>query len=127
MSTQKIFTGQWASGTDKITVNLPMIEFEEDGCKIIYCPALDVSGYGKNAEEANESFLITMGEFFLYGLHKKTLVEELKSMGWIIKHNNKKMQAPEMSKLLTENENFKRIFDNFDYQKFNKQVEIPVS
>ena len=127
MSTQRIFTGQWASGTDKITVNLPMIEFEEDGCKIIYCPALDVSGYGKNAEEANESFLITMGEFFLYGLHKKTLVEELQSMGWIIKHNNKKMQAPEMSKLLLENENFKRIFDNFDYQKFNKQVEIPVS
>lgn len=126
MNTQKMFSGQWASASDKITVNLPMIEFEEDGCKIIYCPALDVSGYGKTEKEANESFLITIGEFFLYCLHKKTLFEELKSMGWVIKQKQKKLQAPDMTKLLKQNENFRRIFDNFDYQKFNKQVEIPV-
>ena len=126
MKKQGTFKAEWQCGSDNISMNLPMIEFEEDGSTIVYCPALDVSGYGNNAKEASDSFAICLGEFFLYSLHKKTFFDNLKSMGWIIKNKHKKMQAPQLSKLLEDNENFSRIFNNFPYKKYDKQIEIPV-
>jgi len=44
----KTISGQWVSGKKQIKVNLALIEFEEDGSRIVYCPALDVSGYGQS-------------------------------------------------------------------------------
>ena len=126
MGKQGRFTGVLNADNKNITVNLQMIEFEEDECTIVYCPALDVSGYGKNLQEASDSFKISLDEFFKYGLHKKTIFDELKSMGWKIKHNHANMQAPSMTKLLEKNENFSRIFNNSDFRKYDKKVEIPV-
>jgi hypothetical protein len=126
MKKQSTFQGEWQCGNEKINMSLPMIEFEEDGSTIIYCPALDVSGYGNGLKEANESFAICLSEFFHYSLNKKTLFDYLKSLGWVVKNKHKKMQAPTLSKLLEENENFNRIFNNFPLKKYDKQIEIPV-
>ena len=128
MGKQGRFTGEWSSEKEKIIVNLHMIEFEEDGCKIVYCPALDVSGYGKDLKEATDSFNVSLSEFFKYGIHKQTIFDELKSMGWIIKdkHKQKNMQAPSMSKLLENNANFNRIFNDFPLRKYDQKIEIPV-
>ncbi len=126
MGKQGRFTGELKTDNNNIIVNLQMIEFEEDNCTVVYCPALDVSGYGRDLKEATESFNISLHEFFLYGLHKKTIFEELKSMGWIIKHNHRNMQAPALTKLLEENENFSRIFNDFPLRKYDQKVEIPV-
>jgi hypothetical protein len=105
---------------------LPIIIFEEDGCQIMFCPALDISGYGKTEPEAQESFNIALGEFFLYTTHKNTFTSELQRMGWTIRKSKRKpMTPPPMSELLSKNDNFSRIFDNFPYRKINQSISMP--
>lgn len=109
-------------------VNLPLIRFEEDGCKIAYCPALDVSGYGNSAEEALESFKISLEEFFRYVTNKKTFEKEMERMGWTISHNRKReMTPPPMTKLLQENDNFSRIFNEHPFNKEDYTVDLPIA
>ena len=43
-----------------------VVRFEDSGCKIVYCPSLDVAGYGRTDEEAEESFRITLEETLKY-------------------------------------------------------------
>ena len=58
-------SGMFRNDKNKIDVKLPLIEFEEDGCYVVYCPALDVSGYGKTEPEANQSFTVSL---FLFSI-----------------------------------------------------------
>ena len=110
------------------SVNLPIIKFEEDGCRIAYCPALELSGYGSNEEEAIESFKISLGEFFLYTTNKKTFEKEMERLGWIISQNkNIAMIPPPMTKLLQENDNFSRIFNEHSYYKEDLTIELPIA
>ena len=113
---------------DKATnfnIRVPLIVFTEDGNKIVYCPVLDICGYGKTQKEAFDSFEITLGEFFLYTTRKKTLESELKRLGWTVgKTKFKKMTPPPMSKLLSENDNFSRIFNNFEYRKIDQEIAM---
>ena len=67
--------GTWNSGNREIKVHLPFIIFEQDKVHVVYCPALDVSGYGNNEEEAFESFKINLGEFLLYTNNKNSFKE----------------------------------------------------
>jgi hypothetical protein len=121
-------SGNWKSGRDSINMKLPVILFKEDGSHFVYCPALDVSGYGKNVEEAQESFKISLGEFFHYTLNKKTFISELSRMGWIIRKSKRKpMHPPEMTELLNNNDNFSRIFNNFPFQKIDQNISFPVN
>ena len=120
------FSGTWKSGNENIKCMLPIIIFEEDGCQIMFCPALDISGYGKTEPEAQESFNIALGEFFLYTTHKNTFTSELQRMGWTIRKSKRKpMTPPPMSELLSKNDNFSRIFDNFPYRKINQSISMP--
>jgi hypothetical protein len=126
MSSQNIqFGGVWKKGNEGIDVKLSLITFEEDGAQIVYCPALDITGYGNTDKEANDSFTISLDEFFTYTTHKKTFSEEMKRLGWKVKHNNKFMRPPNMSTLLEENENFNRIFNNHSFQKVDQEITIP--
>ncbi len=54
------------NNTKMINVDLPLNILTEKGIKIIYCPALDISGYGKTEEEAFDSFLLVMSEHITY-------------------------------------------------------------
>lgn len=45
---------------------LDVVRFEDSGYKIVYCPSLDVAGYGRTDEEAEESFRITFEETLEY-------------------------------------------------------------
>lgn len=111
-----------------IKVNLPLIRFEEDGSKIAYCPALDVSGYGLSDTEAMESFKISLAEFFRYLVNKKTFEKELVRLGWhMSSRRESKMTPPTMTKLLEENDNFSRIFNNHPFYKEDYSVELPVA
>lgn len=120
------FSGKWTSGKSLIEVNLPVIMFEEDGTQIVYCPALDLSGYGTSDPEALNSFQIALGEFFLYTTNKKTLQQTLQEMGWIIKKSKvKPIIPPSLSSLLETNDNFQRIFDNYPFRKVDQSFNIP--
>jgi hypothetical protein len=124
----KTLRGQWVSGKKQIKVNLSLIEFEEDGSRIVYCPALDVSGYGNTETEAMKSFYVSLGEFFHYTTNKKTLASELKLMGWVIrKSKNKPMTPPPMSHLLELNDNFSRIFNEHPFRKFDQAFDLPLA
>jgi hypothetical protein len=118
--------GEWSSGPFHINVNLSMIIFEEDGSIIVFCPALDVSGYGISEDEAMKSFSHCLNEFFQYTTHKKTFDKELVRMGWKIKKSKiQKMTPPPMAELLQTNENFSRIFNNYSYRKIDQPVAMP--
>jgi len=124
----RIISGKWVSGKKQIKVNLSLIEFEEDGCQIVYCPAVDISGYGNSEVEAMNSFNVTLGEFFHYTTNKNTLLNELKHMGWVIKKSKKHaMTPPTISKLLETNDNFSRIFNNHPFRKFDKAFDLPMA
>lgn len=120
------FSGSWVGSKVKIKVRLDLISFEEEGTKIIYCPALDLSGYGNTESESKESFKIVLDEFFHYTRNKGTFDSELKRMGWTFKRRkNKPVTAPNMSYLLSENQYFSDIFNNHSFTKFNANIEMP--
>ena len=126
MKKQGEFSGTWKDEKHKVKVTIPLIIFEDTGSQIVYCPALDISGYGHSEPEAFDSFQTSLGEFFRYTLNKNTLLSELIRMGWNIKNSKTKaMTPPPMSKLLIENENFSNIFNNFSFRKIDETIAIP--
>lgn len=126
MSKQSTISGKWVEGKNKIECTLPLIIFQEDNCNISYCPALDLSGYGETEFDANSSFEEVLSEYFTYTVHKNTLADDLRKMGWTIRKNLRKCPIPPtMEKLLETNEDFKRIFNNNDFRKTHKTFNIP--
>jgi hypothetical protein len=126
MRKQGEIKGTYLTDKNSIKTNLAVIIFEEDNNKIMYCPALDVSGYGETEKKALESFNISLGEFFTYTLNKGTFRSVLTSLGWVLKKSKKKpMHPPEMSELLRTNDNFSRIFNTFDFKKASRSINIP--
>ena len=109
-----------------INFKLPLIIFEEDGAVICYCPALDLSGYGASEQEAINSYEYAFGEYLDYCTKNQTLIPDLKRLGWHIKnrirHNT---TPPPITRLLTHNDNFRRVFENFDYKKLSTNVLFP--
>jgi len=101
--------------------------FSEDNTKIMYCPALEVSGYGKSDPEARESFETSLDQFLEYTILKKTLSSELEKLGWKLHDKHKPAYPPTMQQLLEKNENFNRIFNDHPFKKIDEQFEIPVA
>jgi hypothetical protein len=121
------FEGNWADNHNKVSLNVPLIVFEEDDTHIVYCPPLEVYGYGTSESEAFKSFEVCLAEFFKYTINKKTFVSELTRLGWAVKKNkHKPMTPPPMTKLLADNDNFSRIFNNFSFRKEDHQISMPV-
>ena len=56
--------------TQNVEMKIPVIFFKEDGVSIVYCPLLDISGYGNTVSEAKKSFQIAMSEYFEYAKKK---------------------------------------------------------
>ncbi|MDX9905708.1 MAG: hypothetical protein RBS55_03875 [Bacteroidales bacterium] len=126
MAPQGEIQGTWKSNDHEIEVHLPFIIFEQESVSVVYCPALDISGYGINELEAFKSFEVNLGEFLLYTNHKGTFISELKRMGWTVKASKyKPMVPPSMSKLLEENDNFSNIFNSYPFRKINHPVSLP--
>jgi hypothetical protein len=126
MGKKAIFKGSWRSSSDLVKVRLPVIMFTEDETQIFYCPAVEVSGYGKTEQEARESFEISLDQFLEYTIYKNTLSDELKKLGWKIRGKHKPAFPPSMQQLLENNDNFNRIFNNHSFKKVDEQFEIPV-
>lgn len=125
MAADVAFEGIWRSPDHTVEVNVPLIIFEDGNSHIVYCPALDVSGYGNDEAEAKSSFKTSLSEFILYTIRKKTLNKVLTDLGWSVRGKDKPMVPPPFSKLLNENENFKNIFDNYPFKKIDEGITIP--
>lgn len=126
MSKKATASGKWQDSKHTITCNLPLIIFKEGNITFFYCPALDLSGYGENEEAAEQSFNVTLDEYFKYTTHKDTLGQDLEKLGWTIKKRiTKGLTPPSMSHLLETNEDFSKIFNTHDFRKTEKAVSLP--
>lgn len=108
----------------KVTVEVPVIIFEEDGVTFIYTPALDLTGYGRDEDEARASFGETLEEFLRYTINKGTLHDVLVSYGWKVGKNRKVPRS--LVHMLTTNEYLARIFEEKQYKKAHETVHIPL-
>lgn len=108
-------------------VKVSVVEFREEDTYIIYCPALDLSGYGESDTEAKKSFEIVLHEYIRYADNKGTLNDDLIAHGWKKRGKTTSMVPPSMTQLLTSNENFSRIFNKQpSYQKYDMPVEVAI-
>lgn len=112
-----------------IKVKLLLISFiDENGIYIVYSPHLDLSGYGKNEKEAQESFDINLEEFIDYTIKKKTLSNVLKKLGWQVKKEYHKLPqkvlSPSIQDLLNR-DYVAEIMDKYSTTTTHKEIEIP--
>lgn len=105
-------------------VDLELYTFIQDGIRIIYAPALDLSGYGKTAEDSKKSFEETMTEFLNYTISNGTLTGELKRLGW---HIQKHLSTPPTTEeLISSNSQLKEIIiGTGTYKKHTERISIP--
>jgi hypothetical protein len=117
----------WSNNRSIITLKLPYILFEEDGSQILYCPPLDLTGYGQTEEDAKHSFEIVLEEYFRYTINKGTLISDLEKLGWKFKKRSlrKTIIPPDLTYSLSANEDFRRIFNTHDFRKGNTEVAMP--
>lgn len=118
-------SGKWKDGKNTVTVNVPVMFFQEEGTHIAYIPVLDVSGYGLNEEEAKESLNISLSEYFSYTLRKKTLVADLKARGWTILKKTKPFIAPELTDMINKNEYLHDIVNSRAYKMDRMDLAMP--
>jgi predicted ribosome quality control (RQC) complex YloA/Tae2 family protein len=109
--------------SSRINFDLPALAFEEENVHFIYSPALDLTGYGKTEEEAQQSFKEALDQFFDYTTNKKTFEQELRRLGWKIQKNRSK--APSLVDMINQNDYLKEIFEEKQYRKFNQTVSMP--
>ena len=124
MKSAKI-SGKWQEGANSVKLNLPVMIFEEEGSKIAYIPVLDLSGYGNNEREAVDSLKIVLDDYFSYTTRKKTLVEDLKKHGWIIKKTSKPFVAPDITDILNKNKYLHEIVNTRPYRMDRMAVNVP--
>ena len=110
----------------KYHFDLSLIEFQEDQVTIIYSPALDLSGYGNNLQEAKNSFSEALQEFFRYTNNKNTTEKILENLGWLVKGKKEKpkFNPPKNSDLVQTNPLFNDIVNNKDYRVSRMDVEL---
>jgi len=108
-----------------ITLKLSVVLFKEDGTFIAYCPALDLSGYGKTESEAKKSFEIVLNEFLKYTANKNTLEDELKKLGWVKKsEHSKKLTPPDFVDIINKNKELQRVVNNNPIKTYNKAIPL---
>jgi hypothetical protein len=115
--------GNFKNLGNEVKFQLPIITFSEDGVFFFYTPALDLTGYGKTEEEAKSSFEETLGQFLDYTTHKKTLLSELKKLGW--KVSKKTSRPPSLVEMINKNDYLAEIFEEKQYRKFHKTISLP--
>ena len=109
-------------------IKVSVVEFQEDNVFIVYCPALDLSGYGNSDTEAKQSFKTVLLEYIRYSSNKGSLYDDLKAHGWVrLKSNSSSMIPPAMTELLDTNDNFSRIFNTQpSYHKYDMPMQVAI-
>lgn len=121
------FKAEYQSGGVKCNFNLGVYIFKEGDVYISYCPALDISGYGKDEKEAKDSFGEVMKQYIMYCVEHGTLAEDLRGHGWKVKDNgNGLFKSPDTESMLKRNPDFKDLLDNKEYSRYIEDISIPL-
>lgn len=67
---------------NKLTLELEMTVYQEDGLFFADCRALHTTGYGDTEQEAKDSLILQLNILFEYALEHKTLDKLLTKYGW---------------------------------------------
>jgi len=121
------FKAIFNKGKYMIHVGLSLYAWHEDGIFYIYSPALDLTGYGTNANEAKDSFEITLKEFINYTDNKKTIFDELEHLGWFVNRKKRKVLLPDFEDLINENTAFKEIINKSGVEKIERNIELALA
>ena len=106
---------------ERIEIRLDVL-FKKDGREIVsYAPALNLSGCGKDIEEAKESFAIVLREYIKYTFDHGTLELDLARHNWV--KETKYFSAPTFGQILISNPEAQR-FTAGDYSKMNERLTI---
>jgi len=74
-----------------------------------------------------DNYRYVLTEYLDITFKKKTLMTDLKRLGWQVgKSLSKKMSPPKIEDLLEKNINFKRAVEKYDFKKISTNVQIPV-
>jgi hypothetical protein len=127
MSKGYFFAGDFGNEKFIVKVRLDIISFEEEGTRICYSPALDLSGYGVDEEKAKKSFEVSLKEFLRYTTNNNTLIEELKKLEWEVKgrKNNRIFKLPYLDQLFQNREYLSDIVRNKNFSRTTREVGIP--
>jgi hypothetical protein len=120
------FQGDLGFSNGKYHVGLALVEFQEENVTIIYSPALDLSGYGYNREEARASFTEALNEFFRYTNNKNALDKVLKDLGWGVIGSKKrpKFTPPKDSDMVSLNPLYSDIVNTKNFSVSRENVEF---
>lgn len=110
---------------DIFMCKLPLYIFLDDESYCVFCPPLDLIGYGEDEFEARKSFELNLEIFIDSGINENTIEEELISMGWRIEKEMRVIDPPSMNHILENNNDFIEMFKNYEYKKIFTQVVIP--
>ncbi len=120
------FSAELKTRDGSVKALLELFKFKEGDMTIVYCPAIDLSAYGRNDKEAEHEFVEVFRMHMSHCLAKKTIAEDLKSHGWHIKGvKQKKIAAPTIEELLPINKTLQDIIYNKDFVKMSRPMEIP--
>jgi hypothetical protein len=95
-------SGKIKSLQSHFTFDVAVLLYVDEGYFYAVAPALDIVGAGKTERQATQSFETVLDEFIKYSFNKRTLLQELKKLGWEVPDNYaKKFKAkwPELDEL----------------------------
>ena len=119
------YEGEVSASCSRVSVKLPVILFEDGGSLVLYCPALDLGGYGATEDEAKASFDIVIEEYFRYAVAKGTLAADLEKLGWSVNASSRKVVPPALDASLMKNRAFRKIFNSRSFTKRTAALAIP--
>lgn len=89
MSKEKELVNSISFNKKGVKLNISVISFVEEKTHIVFCPALDMSGYGTTEDEAFESLKVSIKEYLDYTLKKSLLSKTLQSWDGFLKRKPK--------------------------------------
>lgn len=121
-----IFDAEMQMPKVNLKAHLDLYSFLDNGIHIIYCPALDMSGYGNSEDEARASFEEVFTNSIKYMVNKNTLHQDLRKHGWNVRgKKSHDLKSPKFEDMYKSNKDFKNIIDNKPYQKTYTELSIP--
>jgi len=103
-----------------ISVGVIVLILKEDNLFVAYCPALELSSYGKTKKEAKENFNDALNIFIEETQKKGTLEKVLLSLGWTLKQKPQVSYKPPLLKGKISR------LSNLITSDFTEQIQLPV-
>lgn len=91
--------------------------YTNDGCKIVYSPALDIMGYGNTIKEAKKSFEVVVTDFFESSIKRGTLNDYLLSKKWVKESKDVEFSSPKVVSLVKSNSQLQNILSLSSFTK----------